>query len=186
MVYILIGVHQQRPVNLLRWDNRNPSLNSNQLLPVLGNTCRRLSSGLFVSMLILNMYMCNRFDMNHLYKFTLTVRKNYRSVPYHNWAHAFSVAHAMFTVIKTTGCIFTPIEVCMCAWCWRSWRALPLIMKHASRNFLKKLFETIHVQKCCILYVCMILYTTFNIENTCQLLSNKNFKQSEIVLFVNR
>ena len=55
--------------------------------------------------------VCHRYDMDALTRFTLTVRKNYRSVPYHNWAHAFSVAHAMFTVIKTTKNVFTPLEV---------------------------------------------------------------------------
>ncbi|XP_013384526.1 probable 3',5'-cyclic phosphodiesterase pde-5 [Lingula anatina] len=61
-----------------------------------------------------------RYDLDTLYRFTLTVRKNYRAVPYHNWAHAFSVAHAMFTVIKTTSNKFKPIEAlglfvaCLC------------------------------------------------------------------------
>jgi cAMP and cAMP-inhibited cGMP 3',5'-cyclic phosphodiesterase 10 len=49
--------------------------------------------------------------MDTLIKFTLTVRKNYRPVPYHNWAHAFSVAHAMYTVVKTTSNVFSPLEV---------------------------------------------------------------------------
>ena len=52
-----------------------------------------------------------RFDLDHLFRFTLTVRKNYRQVPYHNWAHAFSVAHAMYTVIKTSQHKFSPLEV---------------------------------------------------------------------------
>nr|XP_022286923.1 probable 3',5'-cyclic phosphodiesterase pde-5 isoform X4 [Crassostrea virginica] len=61
-----------------------------------------------------------RFDLDDMIRFTLTVRKNYRNVPYHNWAHAFSVAHAMFTVIKTSQHRFTPIEclalyvACLC------------------------------------------------------------------------
>ncbi|XP_064626928.1 probable 3',5'-cyclic phosphodiesterase pde-5 isoform X4 [Lineus longissimus] len=61
-----------------------------------------------------------RFELDSLMRFTLTVRKNYRNVPYHNWAHAFSVAHAMFTVIKTTENTFTPLErlalfvACLC------------------------------------------------------------------------
>ncbi|XP_076463269.1 putative 3',5'-cyclic phosphodiesterase pde-5 isoform X2 [Babylonia areolata] len=42
-----------------------------------------------------------RYDLDDLMRFTLTVRKNYRNVPYHNWVHAFSVAHSMYTVIKT-------------------------------------------------------------------------------------
>ena len=52
-----------------------------------------------------------RFDVDHLFRFTLTVKKNYRVVPYHNWAHAFSVAHAMYTVVKTTSHKFSPLEV---------------------------------------------------------------------------
>ncbi|WAR23266.1 PDE5-like protein [Mya arenaria] len=51
-----------------------------------------------------------RYDMDSLIRFTLTVRKNYRNVPYHNWDHAFSVAHAMYTVIKTSEHRFTAQE----------------------------------------------------------------------------
>jgi cAMP and cAMP-inhibited cGMP 3',5'-cyclic phosphodiesterase 10 len=53
----------------------------------------------------------NRFDMECVIRFVLTVRKNYRNVPYHNWSHAFSVAHAMYTVIKRTKHRFTPNQV---------------------------------------------------------------------------
>ena len=56
----------------------------------------------------------SRFDLNDLIRFTLTVRKNYRNVPYHNWDHAFSVAHAAYTVVKTTKNNFTPYEVIVC------------------------------------------------------------------------
>ncbi|XP_071964651.1 probable 3',5'-cyclic phosphodiesterase pde-5 isoform X3 [Antedon mediterranea] len=41
-----------------------------------------------------------RFDYHDLCRFVLTVRKNYRHVPYHNWTHAFSVAHTVYTIIK--------------------------------------------------------------------------------------
>ncbi|XP_061192599.1 probable 3',5'-cyclic phosphodiesterase pde-5 isoform X5 [Saccostrea echinata] len=64
--------------------------------------------------------MHSQFDIDDMIRFTLTVRKNYRNVPYHNWAHAFSVAHAMFAVIKTSQHHFTPIEslalyiACLC------------------------------------------------------------------------
>ena len=51
------------------------------------------------------------FDEDSIIRFSLTVRKNYRSVPYHNWAHAFSVAHAMYTVVKTANTQFKPVEV---------------------------------------------------------------------------
>ncbi|XP_048256360.1 probable 3',5'-cyclic phosphodiesterase pde-5 isoform X3 [Haliotis rufescens] len=61
-----------------------------------------------------------RFDTDALIRFTLTVRKNYRNVPYHNWVHAFSVAHSMYTVIKRAAHQFTPLEslalfvACLC------------------------------------------------------------------------
>ncbi|XP_045160110.2 probable 3',5'-cyclic phosphodiesterase pde-5 isoform X3 [Mercenaria mercenaria] len=61
-----------------------------------------------------------RYDMDSLVRFTLTVRKNYRNVPYHNWDHAFSVAHAMYTVVKSSKHRFTPQEclalfvACLC------------------------------------------------------------------------
>ena len=42
----------------------------------------------------------NRFDVDSLTKFVLTVRKNYRAVPYHNWTHAFAVAHSMYCLIR--------------------------------------------------------------------------------------
>ncbi|CAF0772196.1 unnamed protein product [Adineta steineri] len=62
----------------------------------------------------------NQFDMECLMRFILTVRKNYRNVPYHNWSHAFSVAHAIYTVIKQTKHHFTPNDcialfvACLC------------------------------------------------------------------------
>eukprot|EP00112_Aurelia_sp_Birch-Aquarium-sp1_P010606 Seg226.4 transcript_id=Seg226.4/GoldUCD/mRNA.D3Y31 product="putative 3' 5'-cyclic phosphodiesterase pde-5" protein_id=Seg226.4/GoldUCD/D3Y31 len=43
-----------------------------------------------------------RFDMDIVSRFILTVRKNYRRVPYHNWTHAFNVAHCMFCCIKNS------------------------------------------------------------------------------------
>ncbi|GMS99649.1 hypothetical protein PENTCL1PPCAC_21824, partial [Pristionchus entomophagus] len=50
-----------------------------------------------------------RFDPDDLTRFILTVRKNYRKVAYHNWAHGWSVAHAMFVLLNSTD-IFTPFE----------------------------------------------------------------------------
>ncbi|XP_041484110.1 probable 3',5'-cyclic phosphodiesterase pde-5 isoform X2 [Lytechinus variegatus] len=62
-----------------------------------------------------------RFDYDELCRFILTVRKNYRRVPYHNWTHAFSVAHSVYTMIKTgNGQVFNPLEAlalfvaCLC------------------------------------------------------------------------
>ncbi|EDV27675.1 uncharacterized protein TRIADDRAFT_21752 [Trichoplax adhaerens] len=61
-----------------------------------------------------------RYDIEELMKFTLTVRKNYRKVPYHNWYHAFTVAHTMYTIIKKNPNLFTELEAiglyvaCLC------------------------------------------------------------------------
>ncbi|KAI1724743.1 3'5'-cyclic nucleotide phosphodiesterase domain-containing protein [Ditylenchus destructor] len=40
------------------------------------------------------------FDPDDLVRFVLTVRKNYRKVPYHNWTHGWTVAHAMFVFLR--------------------------------------------------------------------------------------
>uniref|UniRef100_A0A0K0F5E4 Phosphodiesterase n=1 Tax=Strongyloides venezuelensis TaxID=75913 RepID=A0A0K0F5E4_STRVS len=50
-----------------------------------------------------------RFDPDDLIRFTLTVRKNYRKVPYHNWQHGFTVAHSLFYLLLSTN-IFKPHE----------------------------------------------------------------------------
>ncbi|XP_015367889.1 PREDICTED: dual 3',5'-cyclic-AMP and -GMP phosphodiesterase 11A-like [Diuraphis noxia] len=57
-----------------------------------------------------------------LYRFLITVKRNYRDVPYHNWRHAFNVAQVMFAIMM--GCdmknTFSDLEVlgmfvgCLC------------------------------------------------------------------------
>ncbi|KAF6739674.1 Dual 3',5'-cyclic-AMP and -GMP phosphodiesterase 11A [Oryzias melastigma] len=42
-----------------------------------------------------------KIDYEVLCRWLLTVRKNYRTVAYHNWRHAFNVSQCMFTMIKT-------------------------------------------------------------------------------------
>ncbi|KAJ8306218.1 hypothetical protein KUTeg_016763 [Tegillarca granosa] len=75
---------------------------------------------MYVLHMMKDIFSTTRFEINDLVHFTLTVKKNYRNVPYHNWAHAFSVAHAMFTVVKTANHMFTPLETlalyvaCLC------------------------------------------------------------------------
>ncbi|XP_008485845.1 dual 3',5'-cyclic-AMP and -GMP phosphodiesterase 11A-like, partial [Diaphorina citri] len=34
-----------------------------------------------------------------LYKFLVTIKRNYRQVPYHNWWHAFNVTQMMFSIL---------------------------------------------------------------------------------------
>uniref|UniRef100_K1QIC6 Phosphodiesterase n=1 Tax=Magallana gigas TaxID=29159 RepID=K1QIC6_MAGGI len=55
-------------------------------------------------------------------RWTLSVKKNYRPVTYHNWRHAFNVTQTMFTILYTGGLIkkFEGLEVlgllvaCLC------------------------------------------------------------------------
>ncbi|GAB6030907.1 hypothetical protein CHUAL_007736 [Chamberlinius hualienensis] len=60
-----------------------------------------------------------KFDLGSLIRFILTVRKNYRRVPYHNWTHGFTVANCVFAIIKKST-VFTDLErlslfiSCMC------------------------------------------------------------------------
>ncbi|XP_069675140.1 probable 3',5'-cyclic phosphodiesterase pde-5 isoform X3 [Periplaneta americana] len=57
-----------------------------------------------------DLFGLSRFDSDSLIRFTLTVRKNYRRVPYHNWTHGFSVANSMYSVIKHSQSTFKPNE----------------------------------------------------------------------------
>lgn len=66
---------------------------------------------LFTIYMFIDLFGLNRFDQNNLVRFTLTVRKNYRRVPYHNWTHGFSVANTMYTIIKKSDGAFRPNEV---------------------------------------------------------------------------
>uniref|UniRef100_A0A6B0VFS0 Phosphodiesterase n=1 Tax=Ixodes ricinus TaxID=34613 RepID=A0A6B0VFS0_IXORI len=50
------------------------------------------------------------FDEDSLVRFTLTVRKNYRRVPYHNWSHGFCVANAAYAILKHSTGAFKPLE----------------------------------------------------------------------------
>ncbi|EDV24450.1 uncharacterized protein TRIADDRAFT_25862, partial [Trichoplax adhaerens] len=50
------------------------------------------------------------FDVFDLCRFTLTCRKNYRRVPYHNWYHAFNVTHSMYYIIKNSPGMFDRLE----------------------------------------------------------------------------
>ncbi|XP_055540306.1 probable 3',5'-cyclic phosphodiesterase pde-5 isoform X2 [Wyeomyia smithii] len=57
-----------------------------------------------------DLFGLGRFDKTNLIRFTLTVKKNYRRVPYHNWTHGFSVANTMYSIIKNCSSIFRPNE----------------------------------------------------------------------------
>ena len=43
--------------------------------------------------------------------FLVTVKSNYRSVAYHNWSHGFHVCNSIYSILKASPGIFTPVEV---------------------------------------------------------------------------
>ncbi|KAG7177348.1 3',5'-cyclic phosphodiesterase pde-5-like [Homarus americanus] len=60
--------------------------------------------------MFVDLFGLSRFEKDNLIRFTLTVKKNYRRVPYHNWTHGFSVANSMYTIIKHAPKAFRPLE----------------------------------------------------------------------------
>lgn len=61
--------------------------------------------------MFIDLFGLHRFDEASLVRFTLTIRKNYRRVPYHNWTHGFSVANTMYSIIKNSVDAFRSNEV---------------------------------------------------------------------------
>ena len=43
--------------------------------------------------------------------FLVTVKTNYRTVAYHNWAHGFHVCNSIYSILKASPGIYTPYEV---------------------------------------------------------------------------
>ncbi|XP_043925516.1 cAMP and cAMP-inhibited cGMP 3',5'-cyclic phosphodiesterase 10A isoform X2 [Protopterus annectens] len=60
------------------------------------------------------------FELERLCRFTMSVRKNYRRVPYHNWKHAVAVVHCMYVILQNNHGLFTELErkgllvACLC------------------------------------------------------------------------
>ncbi|NWX08519.1 PDE10 phosphodiesterase, partial [Caloenas nicobarica] len=60
------------------------------------------------------------FELEKLCRFTMSVKKNYRRVPYHNWKHAVTVAHCMYAILQNNQRLFTDLErkgllvACLC------------------------------------------------------------------------
>lgn len=57
-----------------------------------------------------DLFGLDRFDRDSLLRFTLTVRKNYRRVPYHNWTHGFAVANSTYVLLKRAPKAFQALE----------------------------------------------------------------------------
>lgn len=74
-------------------------------------SCDDFEKARYTIYMFTDLFGLHRFDQNNLVRFTLTIKKNYRHVPYHNWTHGFSVANTMYTVIKHSEDAFRPIEV---------------------------------------------------------------------------
>ncbi|XP_076318888.1 putative 3',5'-cyclic phosphodiesterase pde-5 isoform X2 [Tachypleus tridentatus] len=78
---------------------------------------QKVSAAIFM---FIDLFGLHKFDEDYLIRFTLTVRKNYRRVPYHNWEHGFTVANAMYAIIKNARGTFKPLEelalfvACLC------------------------------------------------------------------------
>ena len=60
--------------------------------------------------MFVDLFGLTRFDRDSLIRFTMTVRKNYRRVPYHNWTHGFSVANSMYAILKRAPDTFEALE----------------------------------------------------------------------------
>ena len=49
-----------------------------------------------------DLFGMERYNYQHLVTFILTVKTNYRSVVYHNWAHGFHVANSIYSILKVS------------------------------------------------------------------------------------
>lgn len=56
--------------------------------------------------MFLQLGLVKRFviEKETLYRFLITVKRNYRDVPYHNWRHAFNVSQVMFAILMVSYC----------------------------------------------------------------------------------
>ena len=61
--------------------------------------------------MFVDLFGLERFDYETLVRFIITVKKNYRQVAYHNWAHGFHVANSIYSILKAAPNVFKPLEV---------------------------------------------------------------------------
>lgn len=62
---------------------------------------------------VLTVSLPHSFELEKLCRFIMSVKKNYRRVPYHNWKHAVTVAHCMYAILQSNHGLFTDLEVRM-------------------------------------------------------------------------
>ncbi|GIY50613.1 probable 3',5'-cyclic phosphodiesterase pde-5 [Caerostris darwini] len=83
------------------------------------STDEKVIASIFMLMDLPQIQSFMQIDYDTLVRFTLTVRKNYRRVPYHNWMHGFCVANSAYVVLRNSQ-IFKPLEelalyvACLC------------------------------------------------------------------------
>lgn len=63
-----------------------------------------------VVQMFIDLFDLVNFNKTCLVRFVLTVKKNYRRLPYHNWTHGYSVCNTMYNIIKRSNGIFTRNE----------------------------------------------------------------------------
>ena len=61
--------------------------------------------------MFVDLFGLERFDYECLVRFFITVKKNYRTVAYHNWTHGFHVANSIYSIVKSSPGVFKPLEV---------------------------------------------------------------------------
>ncbi|XP_038079334.1 cAMP and cAMP-inhibited cGMP 3',5'-cyclic phosphodiesterase 10A-like [Patiria miniata] len=74
--------------------------------------CRPHTNILCDLLLHMTLKLCGEdcFDLETLARFLLTVKKNYRPNPFHNFAHAFNVAHCMYALLMHSPGVFADFE----------------------------------------------------------------------------
>ena len=60
--------------------------------------------------MFIDLFGTEKFDYNTLVRFFITVKKNYRSVAYHNWSHGFHVANSIYCILKHCPGKFSMLE----------------------------------------------------------------------------
>lgn len=90
---------KENEVSTLLGDKENINFNWNDfyLDPFKFNEYKKCKG---VIVMFSDLFDMSEFDIMTVTRFILTVKKNYRTVPYHNFDHGWSVAHSMYAILK--------------------------------------------------------------------------------------
>ncbi|XP_059055124.1 probable 3',5'-cyclic phosphodiesterase pde-5 [Achroia grisella] len=78
-------------------DHHHTKLNDFSLDPYKFNEFEKCKS---VITMFNDLFNISKFDIVTVTRFVLTVKKNYRTVPYHNFDHGWAVAHSVYVILK--------------------------------------------------------------------------------------